>query len=867
MNCLESFSPPPRLSPEHAKQARHFAKQIGSQYKVLAIHGNSTPDKTWQQTRMADFVNAFLRRHDDFIVLGLGTDSSFADSVLNKVRVLSCHELPLPVQLNLLRRADVFVGIDSSMLHAADHYQIPSVALFGPTSNKDHNFSFAGHRYVEGHGTMDRIGTVAILSALEELMAKQEIVPNSGKYIPVLGNRELTEVESRLLRSAKHPVVFCVNGIGDHLIVLPAYRALCQLFPGKLTVVCLDSYAKFIWEELPAARFVPFYYSDTEKYLFDPEDLAAKIGKCDLFISIFTCQSESLTKLMELLKPKRSIGFYSDNYTYTVESDWRDTNYVDQSFYAAQIIDPSLELQRFSQLPKLGSQPAKVARQIRDFIGSNYKVLAFHADSKPFKTWPSDRAAAFVDAFLNEHKDFVVVALGSDNSFVDFVSQKSRVIKCQQISLSVQFELLKKADAFVGVDSCMLHAADLYRLPSIALYAQSNSKMWGFRFAPHQYIQGNDSMENIDPEDVLKATEKMLVEQQIISAPERSLRDKTVNKSINKSNIILKNAKNPVVFVVPGIGDHLMVLPAMRALCKAFPKNLTVVCTLPNASFLFEELPIAKFVYFRYYDPSGLFDAEELAQKIGACDLFISIFPLHTESDAKLISLLKPKESIGFFYGHHKHTVAKNWRELNYIDTAFSMAKMIDPSVELEQFAYPPNMGRQASKTARQMREFIGSTSKVLAVHTDASLSTKSWPNKLAATFLDDFLKTHHDFVAIVLGKDNSFVDSVSTSSRVLRCHQISLPVQLELLKQANAFVGVDSCMLHAADLYKLPSVGLFGPSDRQRYGFRMAPHRYVSNHGSMEGIDPSEVLSALEEIIAGQETAQSTNLQTSGSL
>jgi ADP-heptose:LPS heptosyltransferase len=57
--------------------------------------------------------------------------------------------------------------------------------------------------------------------------------------------------------------------------------------------------------------------------------------------------------------------------------------------------------------------------------------------------------------------------------------------------------------------------------------------------------------------------------------------------------------------------------------------------------------------------------------------------------------------------------------------------------------------------------------------------------------------------------------------------------------------------MLHVADFFRVPSVGLFGPaSDRIGFGFRLGPHRVVSASSSMEAIDVGDVMDALSDLL-----------------
>jgi ADP-heptose:LPS heptosyltransferase len=69
-------------------------------------------------------------------------------------------------------------------------------------------------------------------------------------------------------------------------------------------------------------------------------------------------------------------------------------------------------------------------------------------------------------------------------------------------------------------------------------------------------------------------------------------------------------------------------------------------------------------------------------------------------------------------------------------------------------------------------------------------------------------------------------------------------------MRFADLFLGVDSLFLHAADLFRVPSVGLFGPTACEEWGFRVTPTwRHISGHGSMDTIQREAVLDALLSI------------------
>jgi ADP-heptose:LPS heptosyltransferase len=102
-------------------------------------------------------------------VVGMGHEELSVGS--ERDRIIPMLGLPLDLTMGLVANADVFVGIDSSMLHAADLARVPGVGLFGPTRAAIWGFRFAPHRHVE-MSSMAEITAVEVLGALEDLVGE-----------------------------------------------------------------------------------------------------------------------------------------------------------------------------------------------------------------------------------------------------------------------------------------------------------------------------------------------------------------------------------------------------------------------------------------------------------------------------------------------------------------------------------------------------------------------------------------------------------------------------------------------------------------------------------------------------------------------
>jgi ADP-heptose:LPS heptosyltransferase len=68
---------------------------------------------------------------------------------------------------------------------------------------------------------------------------------------------------------------------------------------------------------------------------------------------------------------------------------------------------------------------------------------------------------------------------------------------------------------------------------------------------------------------------------------------------------------------------------------------------------------------------------------------------------------------------------------------------------------------------------------------------------------------------------------------------------------ESDFFIGVDSCMLHVADIARVPGVGLFGPTNVKEFGFYIGPHIMIQGDGSMDKIPVEMVIKALDQLVA----------------
>jgi ADP-heptose:LPS heptosyltransferase len=221
---------------------------------------------------------------------------------------------------------------------------------------------------------------------------------------------------------------------------------------------------------------------------------------------------------------------------------------------------------------------------------------------------------------------------------------------------------------------------------------------------------------------------------------------------------------------------------------------------------------------------------------------------------ASLIARLNHPLSVGWS-PRHDLTIPFDGTK-HFSDEVFDVPRLLGARCKPEVLAHPPLLPGSAVRAARRLHALLPRSMAVLLVHAETH-PAKTWPAARFVAVLDAFLHRHPDFVAFVVGQTRFTLDAGVYRERVIPCHGLSLASSLALVSLADLFLGVDSSMLHAADYFGVPGVGLFSHSENsRRWGFRFGYHIDVCGSGGMRSISVRKVLDALESASRCTKTA-----------
>ena len=310
-------------------------------------------------------------------------------------------------------------------------------------------------------------------------------------------------MKARPASDFKRPAVFLVNRLGDQLIALPAIRALCAIFPSGIQLLLGEGMFSFFYRGLPLDKVVRVWLDD-EKGSIDLERTTRFAAPCDLSL----CLSRLHIPFLQLAQ--RMGACWTVGYSGIFDGHLRfdsHTHSFDQLFAIPQYLEPSLRFDQFCEPPVFSpAAESAAARYVSAFRRSGERILFVHPETLPEKTWSRERFAWILERFLAGRPEYKVIV--SSLAPIDFGVHPERVRRCDE-HLEFTLALMRSVDLFLGVDSCFLHAADLFRIPGVALFGPTKPTEWGFRLSPNFRHVAEESMEQIHPEPVLAALQEL----------------------------------------------------------------------------------------------------------------------------------------------------------------------------------------------------------------------------------------------------------------------------------------------------------------------------------------------------------------------
>lgn len=141
---IEAVGQAPRLFPgdEDRKAVDEFLVQnrVSSPYVVIAP-GTVWETKRYPVERMSEVADRLLEKFSGIILIGGEKDVGLVESFggIGRGVVSAVGKLPVMTSAEIIRRSTLLIANDSAPIHIASAFNVPTVAIFGPTV-KDFGF-------------------------------------------------------------------------------------------------------------------------------------------------------------------------------------------------------------------------------------------------------------------------------------------------------------------------------------------------------------------------------------------------------------------------------------------------------------------------------------------------------------------------------------------------------------------------------------------------------------------------------------------------------------------------------------------------------------------------------------------------------
>jgi len=318
------------------------------------------------------------------------------------------------------------------------------------------------------------------------------------------------------------------NWIGDAVMFTAMIKPAKTLF--KKVTVLSDKGVAPVFENNPAIdRLIVFDKNDSASINAAVKDIKKENTNCG---ATFT-PSLSSGLMLKRAGIKKRAGFSEDgfflNLRYKRDKKHAAIHITEEFKEILYLLSPSFNFSEAKQELFMESAEEKAALHKFGILkNTKYCVLAPFVMYGPAKMWPLDRWADLAGALLKRHRDMKIALAGTaaDREF-DFTVHDKRIIDLRgKTNLKEISAIIKNAAFFAGNDSGLMHIADGFEVPLLAVFGSTSHKWTGPLSEKSRVISSDiscspcfekqckyghtDCLKNIRVSDVLKEVEKLL---------------------------------------------------------------------------------------------------------------------------------------------------------------------------------------------------------------------------------------------------------------------------------------------------------------------------------------------------------------------
>lgn len=464
---------------------------------VVVSPGARSQTKRWGRDNFSDLCKQLLEDNSVRIVLvGEASDKEIS-SYLNERslhRLLDLTGKTTILELAaLLKKASLLITNDSAVLHLGSYLDLPSLAIFGPTSELKYgpwtDRSGVVKRQIpcrpceKAQCRFNSLECLALIKPGDVFYRAKEML----LYNP-------SPLFNRFIQVFRRILIVRTDRIGDVLLSTPVIKALRQNYPDAYIAMMVSPYTKEIINENPYLDEVIEYDKDGKhKGWLETLRFAFKLKKkkFDLALILHPTNRSHLVTFFSGIA--RRVG-YDRKLSFLLTDRIKHTKQLGERHELEYNLDLleylGVHPQDRSLFMPISQEAILWLEGLLDHQGikKEDELLVIHpAASCPSKIWPAERFAEVADR-LSEKYGFKIVLVAGRKDIKIAQQVFSRISHpaldlSAKTSISQLASLLKRARLFISNDSGPVHIASAVGTPVISIFGRNQKglspKRWG----------------------------------------------------------------------------------------------------------------------------------------------------------------------------------------------------------------------------------------------------------------------------------------------------------------------------------------------------------------------------------------------------
>jgi hypothetical protein len=315
--------------------------------------------------------------------------------------------------------------------------------------------------------------------------------------------------------------------------------------------------------------------------------------------------------------------------------------------------------------------------------------------------------------------------------------------------------------------------------------------------------------------------------------------------NIEKRIEAVRQAKSPVLLFNNALGDHLLSRPTVLALQSYFGGRLAFAGRRGIVNTFYPDVNFRSVHDLSMPDQYG-YDVAEIAAFRDDFDAIINLNWWESDGSRQIFQAFHDVPSLHLCKEHGM--IPSFGTETHIVDYMFRVAEALGVKEKVEHFSsmYPADIRWHIA--FEEFKKKIKPATKVVAMHTLTGVS-KQWPIDKFSQLINRILRSNPDLAVLLVDPIDRGLDESNTSERIIRLENGGIPMTSIFVSLCDAFVGIDSYFLHVADLSRVPSIGIFGPTKPVQWGCRFTRHVHVTSN-EITNIPVDEVFHELTHLL-----------------